>query len=118
MDGHALTSPLPLQFDAGSPLVRLRRGAKLAVIVEIEARRIAQAERRGGAGIRAISAFADALHRDALGAETDRDRTEILRDIVDELAVGGQIENLSIQDPVVPDLRTHQKPRTLHGRAA
>src|SRR5713226_9048704 len=107
---------LPLQLDADGPLMRLRRGAKFAVIVEIEASRIGQAERRGGAGICAISAFADALHRDALGAKTDRDRTEILRDIVDELAVGGQTENLSTQDPVMPDLRAHQKPRAPRSR--
>src|SRR5260370_7493805 len=87
---------LPLQLDAGGPLMRLRRGAKFAVIVEIEASRIAQAERRGGAGIGAISAFADALHRDALGAETDRDRPEILPPIVDELPLATHIDTLPI----------------------
>ena len=108
--------PLPLEFDADRALVRLHRGAKLAVIIGVEPHGIAQAERRGRAGIRAILAFADPLHRDALGAEADGDRTEILRDIVDELAVGGQIENLLIENPVVPDLRAEQDPRALHRR--
>src|SRR5665811_1993173 len=93
--------------------MRLHRGAELAVIVEVEPRRIAQTERRGRAGIRAVAAFADALHGDALGAEADGDRAEILRDVVDELAVGGQIENLLIEYPVVPDLRAQQEARTL-----
>src|SRR5712691_290975 len=66
-----------------------------------------------GAGIRTIPAFANALHRDAFSAEADRRRTEILRDVVDELAVGGQIENLPIDNPVVPDLRAHQQARAL-----
>src|SRR3981189_1688470 len=113
--GAPLIAPLPLQLDAERPLMRLHRGAKLAVIVDIKSRCIAQAERCGRAGIRAISAFADPLHGDALGAEADGDRAEILRDIVDELAVGGQIENLPIENPVVPDLRAHQDPRALHG---
>ena len=89
------------------------RGAELAVIVDVEARGVAQAERSGRAGIRAISAFADALHDDALGAEADGDRAEILRDVVDELAVGGEIQNLLIEDPVAPDLRADQEPRAL-----
>ena len=38
--------------------------------------------------------------------------------IVDELAVGGQIENLLIEDPVVPDLRADQHARALHRRSA
>ena len=104
---------LPLEFDADGSLVRLHRGAKLGVIIEIDARGVAQAERRGRAGIRAVPVFADTLHADALGAEADGGRTEILLDIVDELAVGGQIENLSIENPVMPDLRAQQDPRTL-----
>ena len=53
--------------------MRLQRGAKLAVIVEVKPRGIAQAEGSGRAGVRAISALADALHGDAVGAETDGD---------------------------------------------
>src|SRR6202021_2806384 len=106
----------PLQLDAGSPLVRLHRGAEFAVVIDIEPGRIAQVEGSGRTGIRAIPAFADALHGDTLGTETDGDRAEILRDIVDELAVGRQIENLSIENPVVPDLRAEQEARTLHRR--
>jgi len=90
--------------------VGLQRGAKFAVIVEIEARGTTQAERRRRAGIGAISAFANALHGDALGAETHRDRTEILGDIVDEFAVARQIENLLAENPVMTDLRTQQDP--------
>lgn len=95
--------------------MRLGRGAKLAVIVDIEAGLVAQVERRRRAGVRAISAFADALHGDAFGAEADGDRTEILRDVVDKLAVGGQIENLSIENPVVADLPLSTEALTLTG---
>src|SRR6266481_6498781 len=91
------------QFDASGCLVRLGHGAELAVVIQIEAHRIAEAERSRPAGIHAISAFADALHRDALRAEADGDRAEILHDVVDQLAVGGKIENLAVEDPVVPD---------------
>src|SRR6478735_1158180 len=96
--------------------MRLHRGAKLAIIIDIKSRRAAQVEGSGRAGIRAIPAFADALQGDALGAEADGDGAEVLRDIVDELAVGGQIENLPIENPVAPDLRAHQNPRALYGR--
>ena len=61
----------PLEFDAERALVRLRGGAKLAVVVDIEPRGIAQAQRRRGTGVGAIPAFADALHRDALRPEAD-----------------------------------------------
>src|SRR5450755_2981869 len=95
---------LPLPLDADRPLVRPRRGAKLAVIVDIEPRGVAEAERGRGAGIGAVLAFADALHGDALGAEAKCGRTEILHDVVHELAIGGQIQDLAVENPVVPDL--------------
>src|SRR5258708_24089830 len=65
--------PLPYEFSADRALMRLHRGAKLAVIVDVKPRGIAQAQRSGCAGIRAILAFADALHDNALGTETDGD---------------------------------------------
>ena len=46
------------------------------------------------------------------------DRAEILRDIVDELAVGRQVENLLVEDPVVPDLRADQDRARARSRAA
>ena len=98
-------------------LMRLHRGAEFGVVVDVEARGIGQAQRRRGAGIRAVLAFADALERDALGAEADGDVGEILHDIVDELAVGRQVENLPVEDPVMADLRADQQPRALHGGA-
>src|SRR5450631_4321237 len=97
---------LPFQLDAGSALMGLHRGAKLGIIIEIESGGVAQAERSRCAGIRAISTLTDSLHGDALGTEADGDRTEILRDVVDELAVAGQIENHPVDDPIVADLRT------------
>src|SRR6266403_86262 len=63
-----------------------------------------------GVGIGAVSTFANALHGDALGAEAHRDRTEVLGDVVDEFAVGGQIENLLTENPVMSDLGTQQHP--------
>src|ERR1700722_16885254 len=110
-------APSPLEFDADGALVRLQRGAKLAVIIDVNPRIVSQVERSGGTGVGAVLALANALQRDAVGAETDGDRTEILRDIVDEFAVGGQIENLLIEDPVVPDLRAEQYPRAIHRRS-
>src|SRR5690242_17228348 len=89
--------------------MRLQRGAELAVIVEIEARAVAKAERGGRTGVGAIAALTDPLHRDALGAETDHDRAEILRDIVDELAVGGKVEDLLVENEVVTDLGAQQQ---------
>lgn len=86
--------------------MRLHRGAILAVIVDVETRGIAQADRRRSAGVCAIPALADALYGDALGAEADGNRPEILRDVVDELAVGRQINNLLIDNPVM-----HPMPR-------
>src|ERR1700710_276573 len=74
-------SALEFHLNANSSLMRLHRGAKLTVIIEINPHGIGQAERRGCAGIGAILAFADALHRDALGTEADDDRTEILRHV-------------------------------------
>src|SRR5450756_2368487 len=97
--------------------MRLRRGAELAVIVEIESHRVAEGERGGRSRVGAVAAFADALHADALGTEADSDRAEILLDIVDELAVAGQIENLPVEDPVMADLGAEQDARTLHRRA-
>src|SRR6202790_4397214 len=109
---------LPLQLDADRALVRLHRGAEFAVIIGVEPRAVAQDERSGRAGIGAKLAFAEALQGNALGAEADGDRAEILRDIVDELSVGRQIENLLIEDPVVPDLHAGQDARALHRGAA
>src|SRR4051812_30830503 len=83
--GDRPTTTLPFELDAERALMRLRCGAVLAVIVDVEARGVAQAERGRRAGIRAIAAFADALHDDALSAEADGDGAEILRDVVDEL---------------------------------
>jgi len=87
--------------------MRLHRGAKLAIIVEIKSRHVAEVEGSGRAGIRAISAFANALQRNALGAEADGGGAEILRDFVDELAVGGDVEDFrskihSAQSPRPP----------------
>src|SRR6476661_10700314 len=87
-------SPLPFIFDADRALMLLHRGAELAVIVDVQARPVGQAQRRRRTDIGAVLAFADALQGDAFGAETDQNRAEILRDIVDEFAVGGQIEDL------------------------
>ena len=89
--------------------MRLHRGAKLAIIVDIESRRVAQVEGSRRAGIRAISAFANALQRDALGTEADSDGAEILRDIVDKLAVGGQVENLPIDAAVLSGSLAYQR---------
>src|SRR6202043_3250732 len=83
-------------------------------VVEVEPRGIGQAEGSGGAGVRPILALADSLDGDALGAEADQHRAETLREIIDELAVGGQVENLLAENPVVADLRTDQRPRALH----
>ena len=74
------TDYLELQLEAERSLMRLQRSAELGVVVEIEPRRVGQAERGGCAGVRAVPAFANALHRDALGTEADDDRTEVLRE--------------------------------------
>jgi hypothetical protein len=95
---------LPFDLEANRALVRLQRGAEFAVVVEIEAHGVAQAERGRATGIGAQPAFADTLHRDALRAQADQDRAKILRDIIDELAVSRQVENLLVENPVVPDL--------------
>src|SRR4051794_20403844 len=89
--------------------MRLQGGAIFAVIVDVEARGVAQAERSRRPRIRAVTAFADALQGDTLGAEADGDRAEILHDIVDQLAVDGQIQNLAVEEPVAPDLRADQE---------
>jgi hypothetical protein len=99
-------------------LVRLQVGAELAVVVEVEPRGVGQAERGGAASVRPILALADPLHRDVLGAEADQHRAETLREVIDELAVGGQVENLVAENPVVADLRADQRPRAFHGRRA
>src|SRR4051794_27180967 len=96
----------------------LRDGAEFAVVIEVDPRVAGQAERGGGAGVGAISAFADALHGDALRTETDGDRAEALGEIVDELAVGGEVENLLLEDPVMSDLGSDQEARTLRERGA
>ena len=75
----------PLEFDAHRPLVRLRGGAEFGVVIDVDARSVAQAQRSRCAGIRTISAFADALEGDALAAETDGDVGEVLHEVVDEL---------------------------------
>ena len=62
---------LPLQLEAHRALVRLHRGAEFAVVVDVEPRGVAQAERGRRAGVGAILAFADALEGDALAAEAD-----------------------------------------------
>ena len=80
-------APLPLQLDAQRALMRLHRGAEFCVVVDIKPRGVGQAERGRGPRIGAILALADALQRDALRAEADRDVGEILHDIVDKLAV-------------------------------
>src|SRR3984957_5162116 len=98
--------------------MRLQRGAKLAVVVEIDADGIGQAQRQRSAGIRAIPAFADTLNDDAFGTKADGDRTEVLFEIIDELAVGREIEDFLIHDPVVADLGANQRPRTLKRRTA
>ena len=61
------SASLELQLEAERSLMRLQRGAELGVIVEIEPRCVAQAERSGRAGVRAVPALADALYGDALG---------------------------------------------------
>ena len=42
---------------------------------------------------------------------------EILHDVVDEFAVGRQVEDLLVEDPVMPDLGADQHARALDGRA-
>src|ERR1700723_4358300 len=98
--------------------MRLQRGAKLAVVVEIDAHDIGQAQRKRSAGIRAIPAFADTLNDDAFGTKADGDRTEVLFEIIDELAVRGEVEDFLVHDPVVADLRANQRSRTLKRRTA
>src|SRR5258708_13495482 len=66
----------------------------------------------------AVLPCAEALKVDALAAEAGDDRAEIWGDIFDELAVGGQMENLAVENEVVPDLGAEQDPRTLHRRSA
>jgi len=51
--------------------MRLQRRPELAVIIEIQPGAVAEAERGWCTGIGAVSAFTDALHRDALVAETN-----------------------------------------------
>src|ERR1700730_18500467 len=63
-----------------------------------------------------MPAFADALYRDAFGAETDGDRAKALQHVVDEFAVSGQVENLLVENPVTSDLGADQDTRPLRGR--
>lgn len=88
---------LPSELDAERALMRLHGGAEFGVVVDVETGRVAQAERGRRAGIGAELAFANALHRNALRAQADEDRTEILREIVDEFAVGRQVQNLPVE---------------------
>jgi hypothetical protein len=97
--------------------VRLQRRAELAVTVEIEARGIGETERRRRAGVGAIAAFTDPLHRDALGPQADHERTEVLGKIVDELAVGREVEDLLVENPVMADLRAQQHAGAFQRRA-
>src|SRR4029079_12085028 len=106
--------PSPLELDAHRALVRLRGGAEFGVVVEVDARGVAQAQRGRCAGIRAILAFADALESDALAAEADGDVGEILHQVVNELAVGRDVENLLVEDPVTPDLGANQHANPFH----
>src|SRR5882757_1936032 len=79
-------SPLPFELDAERSLVRLQCRAEPGVVVEIDPRGVAERERGRSTGIRAIAAFADPLHGDALRAEAHHNRAEGLRKIVDEFA--------------------------------
>src|SRR5262245_58049887 len=104
--------PLPSYFKAGRALVRLKVLAELAVIPRAEAEIVGEAERCCSSCIRAVAAFADTLHRDGLKARNaDNDRAEALVEIVDELAIGREVEDLPIQNEVTPDLRANQRPR-------
>ena len=51
-----------------------------------------------------IAALADAGDDDALSPEADLHRSQVLIKIVDELAVGGQVQDLLVEDEVAPDL--------------
>src|SRR5471030_518929 len=111
------SGPLPLHLDAERALMRLVDGAELAVIIDVKTHGIVQAERSRRAGIGAIPALAEALHGDALRTKADDRRRKILSEVVDEFAVGRQVENFLIDNPVMPDLRADQDPGTLLGCA-
>src|SRR4051812_12227379 len=94
----------PLQLQSHRALVRLHRGAEFSVVVDVDTGGVGQAQRCRGTGIDAVAAFADALEGDALASEADGDVGEILHEVVDELAVGRQVQNLLVEYPVMPDL--------------
>src|SRR6059058_6172220 len=99
-------------FEADRALVRRQFVAELAVVIDIEPRRVGQAERGRGAGIHAIAALADAGNNDALGPQADLNGAEILVKIVDELAVGREIQNLLVEDEIASDLGPDHDART------
>src|SRR3954447_12939787 len=108
----------PPIFEADRALVRRQLAAELAVIVDVEPRRVGQAERGRGAGIHAIAALADAGYDDALGPEADLHRSQVLMEIVDELAVGGQVQDLLVEDEVASDLGSDHDARARERRRA
>ena len=90
-------SPITTSTRPDRALVRLHQVAEFGVVIDVEARGVGQDQRRRGAGIHSVLAFADALERDALGAEADGDVGEVLHDVVDELAVRRKVENLLVE---------------------
>src|SRR3954465_11014529 len=108
----------PPIFEADRALVRRQLAAELAVVVDVEPRRVGQTERGRGAGIHAVAALADPGHDDALGPEADLHRSQVLMEIVDELAVGGQVQDLLFEDEVASDLGSDHDPRARERRRA
>src|SRR5215831_10729654 len=95
---------LPSVFEADRALLRGELVAELAVIIDVESRGVGQAERGRRASVEAVAALSDAGHHEALPAQADLDRSQVLIEIVDEFAVGGQVQNLLVEDEVTPNL--------------
>src|SRR4029453_1771719 len=94
---------LPLHLEAHGALVRLVLRTEFSVIMGVEPEIVREAERGGSARVRAITALPDTLHADGLKAgDAHRHRAEILMDVVDEFSIGRQVEDLSIDDEVMP----------------